>query len=90
MHSFSIPWHCRYGTMEAAAFVAGVGVATGAIAYYREKKRAAQRDAITAFEKKSATGIVKAPFTVGDPTEVEHFTVPHLKEYFQDIEEFER
>lgn len=77
-------------TMEAAAFLAGAGIVSAGLTLYKRSKASKERESVVAFEKRASTGIVKSPFTIGDPTEVEHFTVPHLSEFFEEVSTFEK
>ncbi len=74
--------------METALFLGGAAIASAALTYFRAQQRHSAEQAVEKISGKK--GPVKAPFIVGDPTEVDHFTVTHLKELFEDVPEFER
>jgi hypothetical protein len=77
--------------MEATAFLAGAATVTAGLAYLRVKREERDAERKRVVESLSAKTVVRAPFVTGAPGRpIEHVTVPHLRDYFKDLETFDR
>ncbi len=77
--------------MDPLKFLAGAAIATGGLMYLRSKRASEYTKREEHFQTMSKNHVYTAPyFSTGPETEIEHLNVPHLREYFPDLETFDR
>lgn len=80
--------------MLAAAFVVGAGLVTAALSHLQEKQtqKKAERKAAAEkeFDELASRAVSVAPYVASTTSTVEHVSVPHLKDYFDDLPSFDR